>query len=514
MSIPVAPKEVIIIGAGPAGLTAAAELAEAGSSVTVLDKDPEYVGGIARTVRYKGYRFDIGGHRFFSKSSEITHWWKKRLGSQFISVKRLSRIFYKGKFFDYPLRAGNALFGLGLFESFACALSYLKAQLFPKRPEKSFADWVTNRFGARLFKIFFKTYTEKVWGMPCDEISADWAAQRIKGLSLMKAVLHSLLPRSGKSGSIKTLIDSFEYPRLGPGMMWEKTRDDICSLGSEVRLGEEVIRIRREGNRVIAVTTRNPAGLKTDWLGKSFIVSMPLRDCVLAFEPQLSEETIAAAKRLKYRDFLTVALVVNRTDLFPDNWIYVHEASVKLGRIQNFNNWSPEMVPDQATTCLGLEYFCFEGDQLWKMSDQDLIELGKAELETLGLVKRGECSDGCVVRMEKAYPVYGPGYQDDVAIIRRELSKLENIQPVGRNGMHKYNNQDHSMMTALLASRNLTQNGSFDLWKVNTDAEYHEDAPADDLKTGRLVPGPIEDAGTLPSGAETFAPREPVDRAA
>lgn len=507
-------QDVVIIGAGPAGLTAAAELAESGHSVTVLEKDPEYVGGIARTVGYKGYRFDIGGHRFFSKSSEITEWWKKRLGSEFISVKRLSRIFYNGKFFDYPLRAGNALFGLGIFESAACGFSYLKSQLFPIRSEKSFKDWVTNRFGARLFNIFFKTYTEKVWGLPCEEISADWAAQRIKGLSLLKAVVNALLPQWGKSQSIKTLIDTFEYPRLGPGMMWEKTRDDILSLGGDVRMGEEVIRIRRDGKRVITVTTRNVANLETEWLGDSFLVSMPLRDCVAAFEPQLAPETRAAAERLKYRDFLTVALIVNRTDLFPDNWIYVHETSVKLGRIQNFNNWSPEMVPNQNTTCLGLEYFCFEGDQLWTMSDAELIAFGQAELEKLSLVRAADCVDGCVVRMEKAYPVYGPGYEEDVAIIRRELSQFENIQPVGRNGMHKYNNQDHSMMTALLASRNLTQNGGFDLWKVNTDAEYHEEGGTDDRTTGRLVPRKLEEIDGTDENDEGFSPRETIDRAA
>jgi protoporphyrinogen oxidase len=429
-------------------------------------------------------------------------------------VKRLSRIFYNHKFFDYPLRASNAIFGLGLFESLACAISYLKARLSLIHPENSFADWVTNRFGARLFRIFFKTYTEKVWGMPCEEISADWAAQRIKGLSLFKAVWNSLLPGCFHNRSIKTLVDSFEYPRLGPGMMWEKTRDDIHALGSEVRLGEEVIRIRRKGDRVIAVTTRNQAGLETEWLGDSFIVSMPLRDCVLAFEPKLSEQTIAAAKRLRYRDFLTVALIVNRTNLFPDNWIYVHEASVKVGRIQNFNNWSSEMVPDKTTTCLGLEYFCFEGDQLWNMDDSELIKLGIAELEKLGLLKAGECRDGCVVRMEKAYPVYGSSYQDDVSIIRGELSRFKNISPVGRNGMHKYNNQDHSMMTALLASRNLTQNAGFDLWKVNTDAEYHEEAAADDRTTGRLIPRKIEEEDLVPRGGELASSSQSVDRAA
>lgn len=472
-------KPVIIVGAGPAGLTAAADLAENNQRVVVLEKDPEYVGGIARTVVYKGCRFDIGGHRFFSKSREITDWWENRLGSDLINVRRLSRIYYHGVFFDYPLKASNALLSLGFLNSFLCALSYLKACFFPIKPEKSFTDWVTNRFGSRLFNIFFKTYTEKVWGIPCDEISADWAAQRIKGLSLFHAVWNALKPGRSNSQSnshgIKTLIDSFVYPRLGPGMMWEKTRDDILKTASEVRLDEKVIAIHTNEDAVISVTTRSRNGLETNHPGSHFIVSMPLRDCVLAFDPPLPSDAIAAAKRLQYRDFLTVALVLNKTGLFPDNWIYVHDPTVKLGRIQNFNNWSKEMVPDSNLTCLGLEYFCFEGDDLWNMPDSKLIELGKTELEKLGLASAQDVLDGAVVRMEKAYPIYGPHYQKDVDLIRSHLARFKNLQPIGRAGMHKYNNQDHSMMTGLLASRNIARNAGLDLWKVNSDAEYLEE---------------------------------------
>lgn len=481
------PPGTVVIGAGPAGLTAAADLAESGHSVTVLEKDPRYVGGIARTVEYKGYRFDIGGHRFFSKSAEVTGWWKRRLGDQLISVRRLSRIFYNGKFFDYPLKPANALFGLGFWTSFLCGLSYLKARTLPVQPEKSFSDWVSNRFGKRLFNIFFKTYTEKVWGMPCDQISADWAAQRIKGLSLFKAVWNALAPRRKGAGIIKTLIDEFQYPRLGPGQMWEKTRDDIIAAGSEIRMGETVTAINRIGQTVISVITRDAEGKEHDYAGSKFIVSMPLKEAVEAIQPPLPDHVLQAAGRLKYRDFLTVALVVNRTGLFPDNWIYVHDPDVKLGRIQNFNNWSTDMVPDKSTTCLGLEYFCFEGDHLWTAPDEELIELGRKEIAKLGLVKENEIVDGCVVRMEKAYPVYGPGYDKDVAIIREALNELENMQPVGRNGMHKYNNQDHSMMTAMLARRNI-EGDRFDLWKVNTDAEYHEAGESGADKSGRLVP--------------------------
>ena len=468
---------VVIVGAGPAGLVCAAELLEhkPGAKVTVVERDPRYVGGLARTVAYKGFRFDIGGHRFFSKSQEITDWWKHRLPEDFIKVGRLSRIFYKGVFFDYPLKAFNALFGLGIWTSTLCVLSYLQSRLFPIQPEKSFQDWVSNRFGRRLFNIFFKTYTEKVWGIPCDQISADWAAQRIKGLSLFKAIYHAVVPQRQGTRAVKTLIDQFEYPRFGPGQMWEKTRDDILRAGGTIHMGETVAKISREGNRVVSVTTRNEAGAERTLAADQFIVTMPLRETILAIDPPLPEAVREAARRLTYRDFLTVALMVKKTRLFPDNWIYVHDPSVHLGRIQNFNNWSPSLVPDEGVTCLGLEYFCFEGDRLWAMADAELVELGKQELVQLGLVQAEDVFDGCVVRMPKAYPVYGPDYQSDVKMIREQIAPLENLQAVGRNGMHKYNNMDHSMMAALLASRRLS-GSPLDPWKVNTDAEYHEES--------------------------------------
>jgi len=475
----------VIVGAGPAGLTAGFDALVAGWRVTVLEKDPEYVGGISRTVRHGGYRFDIGGHRFFSKSDEVTRWWRDRLPDDFIQVRRLSRIYYRGKFFDYPLKPWNALRNLGFFTSLACVASYGWARLFPRRPETSLEDWVSNRFGRRLFTIFFKTYTEKVWGIPTSELSADWAAQRIKGLSLTRAVVNAF--RGNPEGAvIKTLIDKFSYPRLGPGQMWERTAADIRAGGGAIAMGETVTRIRHEGGRVTSVEATGAGGRTQAFEAEQFVVSMPLRDTVLAFDPPLPVEVREAAGRLRYRDFLTVALVVEGANPFPDNWIYIHEPGVKLGRIQNFRNWSEAMIGRPGTTCLGLEYFCFEGDGLWSAPDRELIELGKLELAKLGLVQPARVCEGCVVRVEKAYPIYDPGYQANVAIIRAGLSRFANLHPVGRNGMHKYNNQDHSMMTAMLAVRNMG-GGSFNLWNVNSDAEYHEEASGTD-RSGRQMP--------------------------
>jgi protoporphyrinogen oxidase len=467
-------RKVIIVGAGPAGLTAAAELQGAGCEVVVLEQDPVYVGGLSRTVQYKGFRFDVGGHRFFSKNPDIVDWWQRRLPNDFLTVRRQSRILYCNKLYDYPLRPANALRNLGLVTTGLCVLSYLWRRQFPVKPALTFEDWVTNRFGKRLFNIFFKTYTEKVWGIPCREISADWARQRIQELSLKKAIFNAFAGKQKDHVGIKTLISSFQYPRLGPGMMWEKTRDDLEKGGARIYMGKTVLEIHREGNLVTFVRTTTASGKNEDWAGDAFIVSMPLQDAVLSQRPALPPHVEAAARALRYRGFITVALIVRGENLFPDNWIYVHDARVRVGRVQNFNNWSAAMVPQKGMTCLGLEYFCNFRDSVWNLPDTEVIELAKREVSAIGLAKIDSIVDACVIRMEKAYPVYDSNYRSNVAIIQTALHAVSNLQSVGRNGMHKYNNQDHSMLTGILAARNL-MGGSYDPWRVNGDAEYLEE---------------------------------------
>jgi protoporphyrinogen oxidase len=465
-------KPVVIMGAGPAGLTAAWQLARAGRDVVVWEADPVYVGGISRTVQAEGFRFDIGGHRFFSKSPEVNEVWRQIMPDDFIDCPRLSRIYYKGKFFNYPLEALDAFFKLGPAETFRIILSYIKARLSPIRPELSFAQWVTNRFGRRLFEIFFKSYTEKVWGISCDEISADWAAQRIKGLSLREAVM-SAFKGKNSAPTAKTLIRTFFYPRLGPGQMWETATAKIMEIGGKILLDRRVQTIHWDETGVTHITGTNSQGEFFQQEGSSFISSIPLQELMLSLDPPPPPDVAAAARALRYRDFLTVCLVVDRANVFPDTWIYIHDPSVKVGRVQNYKNWSAAMVPDARLTSLGMEYFCFEGDSLWTSSDFDLAKLAIREAVQIGLVTEAEVKDAFVVRMPKAYPIYDQEYHKHVETIRQWVCQFANLQPVGRNGMHHYNNQDHSMMTAMLAARNI-QGENFDCWKVNTEAEYHE----------------------------------------
>jgi protoporphyrinogen oxidase len=465
-------KKVVIIGGGPAGLTAALELSKHDVPATVLEADTQ-VGGIARTVNYKGYLFDIGGHRFFTKWDEVNQIWNDVLGGKFLERPRLSRIYYKKKFFIYPLVPKNALFGLGLFESVRILASYVKAKLMPTPKEENLEEWVCNRFGRRLYEIFFKTYTEKVWGVPCTTIRAEWAAQRIKGLSLVTAVRNALFP--SKTSNVKTLIDRFQYPERGPGQMWETLTDQLNANGYPVLMQRPVVRICHEKGRVTRLVTEGPQGTE-QFPGTDFISSMPIRELVQALDPAPPQKILDAANKLRYRDFLIISLVVNRKEVAPDNWIYVHEPGVKVGRIQNFKNWSPAMVPDANKTCLGMEYFVFENDELWSSPDDKLLEMARQEIAQLGLVRPEEIEDGTVVRMQKAYPMYDEDWSAQVDTIRDYLSQnMRNLQLVGRNGMHKYNNQDHSMITALYAARNIC-GADYDLWAVNTEPEYHEES--------------------------------------
>ena len=467
-------KQVLIIGGGPAGLTAAYELLKSGVRSIVFEQD-QVVGGLSRTINFKNYYFDLGGHRFFTKVKAVENMWREVLGEAFLLRDRLSRIYYNKKFFYYPLRPMNALLGLGVWNSILIVTSYLYAQLFPSREEETLEQWVSNRFGQRLFKIFFKTYTEKVWGMPCSEIRGEWAAQRIKGLSLVTALKNALVGNGNgnRKNVVKTLIDQFDYPKFGPGMMWQEVADIVRKMGSQVWLGARIEGIRWSGDRIEALEVNRNGQIETV-TGTHVISSMPIRDAIQKFQPEVPKEVLEAAKDLKYRDFLTVALIIRKDHLFPDNWIYIHDPDVKVGRIQNYKNWSPYMVPDSNHTCLGLEYFCFEGDDLWTMPDDELIELGKRELDALGLVNQKDVEDGKVVRMPKTYPVYDSTYGKSLEVIRRFLGGIKNLQLVGRNGMHRYNNQDHSMFTAMLAAENIL-GANHDLWKVNVEQEYHEE---------------------------------------
>jgi protoporphyrinogen oxidase len=473
---------VVVVGGGPAGLAAARELAHLGVPPLVLEKSGT-VGGLARTESYRGFRFDVGGHRFFTKSPTVERIWRETLGSELLRRKRLSRIYYNGKYFNYPLHPWNVVRGLGTYQSTRLVLSHLKWQVSPYPREDTFEQWVTNRFGKRLFLTFFKAYTEKVWGVPCSELKAEWAAQRIKDLSFRTAVQSMFLL---SRGTIRTLIDSFEYPRLGPGMMWSAVRDDVARHGGAVRLGSEAERILREGTRITGVVVAQSAGREVVGCGH-LISSMPVSELVARLDPPAPEAVREAASRLAHRDFLTVCLILDRPQLFPDNWIYIHDPGTRAGRVQNFGAWSPDMVRP-GTTCLGVEYFCFEGDDIWEMPDVEAVEMASEEMARIGLIDRSQVIDGVKVRVPKAYPMYDANYEEAVAVLREYVSGFENLVTCGRNGLHRYNNQDHSMWTAILATLNLLDGSRYDVWSVNAEAEYHEEgALVDELLNVELV---------------------------
>ncbi len=463
--------DIAIIGGGPAGLTAALEACKAGLKPLVLEQSGG-VGGIARTVNYKGYRFDIGGHRFFTKVDRVNALWDEILGDEFLLRPRLSRIYYKERFFSYPLKPFDTFRTLGAVESMACVMSLLASKLRPMKDESQFDAWVINRFGRRLFETFFRSYTEKVWGVPCSDIKAEWAAQRIKSLSLTGAILNAFF----KSGGHASLIEQFKYPRYGPGQMWEACRDKVLARGGDVQTGMQVVRLNHDGRRIEALVARDASGKEHTIRARHFVSSMALRDLFECMSPAAVSPAAASARRLQYRDFILVALIIDRAEAFPDNWIYIHSPKVKVGRIQNFKNWSPDLVPDRSTTCLGMEYFCFENDALWRTPDADLIRDAAGELRVVGLMAgQDEVLDGCVVRIEKAYPMYiGDTFRSDIRAIKEYLTAFDNLHCCGRNGQHRYNNQDHSMYTACLAVENVL-GAHHDIWDVNVERVYHEE---------------------------------------
>jgi protoporphyrinogen oxidase len=449
-------KPVVIMGAGPAGLTAAWELVRAGREIVVWEADPNYVGGISRTVQAEGYRIDVGGHWFFSKSSEVNEVWRQIMPDDFVEVARRSRIYYKGQYFEYPFKGRKAFFSFGFGEGMKNLWSYLQTRLRPIKPEFSFAQRWTNRLGKRLFENFYRSYNEKLLGLSCDAISADLAAQRLKE--------ESVVVPTGRR---------FFYPRLGPGQMWEAAANKMLERGSPIFLDRKVQTIHWDETGVTHITGTNAAGEFFQQEGSHFISSIPLRDLLLSLDPPPPKEVAEAARALRHRDFITICLIVNRAEVFPDTTLYIYDPSVKVAHIQNYKNWSAALQPDNKTTSLGLEYHCFEGDNLWTSTDFDLAQLAIRELVQLGLAKEAEIKDAYVVRMPKAFPVYDQDHQRNLDVIKQWVGLFANLQPVGRNGLHCDNMQDHSMMTAILAVRNI-QGGSFDCWKVNSEAEYPE----------------------------------------
>jgi len=489
--------QVVIIGAGPAGLTAAYELVTRyGITSTVLESD-SVVGGISRTVERDGWRFDIGGHRFFTKVKEVEAFWHEILPDEdFMLRPRMSRIFYEGKYYDYPLKIPNVLRNLGLWEAFLCVVSYLSVRIRPPKDQDTLEGWIAARFGWRLYEHFFKTYNEKLWGVPADKLPADFAAQRIKNLSFMNAVMTALLPKRNQT-DITSLIEEFQYPKHGPGMMWERCRDKVEAAGCPVLLDQRVVDVRHEDGRAVAVVAESPDGTRTEYPCDHVISSMPISQLLQAMDPPAADSAEVAADDLRYRDFLTVALVVPIEYSFPDNWIYVHSREVQVGRIQNFGSWSPYMVKE-GRTCLGLEFFVFEGDETWNKPDAELIEQGKRELAILGLVDPTKVEAGYVVRMPKAYPFYDADYKANVARIVEWLEDCApNVHPVGRNGMHRYNNQDHSMYTAMLTAENIATGSKHDVWSVNVEEEYHEES-SDGDNSSRGTRGTGRDAPVIP----------------
>ncbi len=502
-------KKAIIFGAGPAGLTAAYELLQKSDVKPIIYEMSDDIGGISKTVNYKGNRIDIGGHRFFSKSKTVMDWWLKILPIQDDNKKpklvnsskvmlirqRLSRIFYLRKFFNYPISLNlNTLKNLGIIRIIKIGYSYLLIRIFPVKNEKSLEDFFINRFGKELYITFFKDYTEKVWGISCDNIKAEWGAQRIKGLSVSKTVSHAIKSIFFKNRSIDqkntetSLIEQYLYPKFGPGQLWEEVADQICENGGEIHKNQKIVGLKTDGNKIVNVTIENIlSGEKQEIKGDYFISSMPVKDLVSSIQNSVPDDVLEVSNGLIYRDFITVGLLLkkmkikNKTkiktknNLIPDTWIYIQERDVKIGRLQIFNNWSPFMVKDPAHVWIGLEYFCNEGDELWSKSDKDFLDFAINEMCRIDMIEKEDVLDGIVIRMPKTYPAYFGSY-DNFETISNFTDKFENLFLIGRNGMHRYNNMDHSMLTAMTAVENIIYNikTKNNIWSVNTEKEYHE----------------------------------------
>ena len=464
-------KKVIVLGAGPAGLAAGYRLAQAGSPVIVLEKESR-VGGLSKTYNYKDCYFDIGGHRFYTRIDEVMRLWFELLEDKFKLSPRLSRIFYKGELFNYPIKPLTALLKLGLSESLLIISSFARVKIFPYKQVNTFEEWVSQQFGRRLYRIFFKTYSEKVWGVPCEQISAEWAAQRIKGLSL-KSLIKAGFTRS-PSSKIRTLIQEFHYPELGPGMMYETMRDKIKEMGGEVLTDNNVIEVTHDNRRITSVRVESKEGGRTVE-GDNFLSSIPVTELLQKLNPPPSPEVKEAAQFLSFRSHLAVNLFLDQKEVYPDNWLYIHSPELRMGRIQNYKNWSSRMVYNQDITTLGIEYFCNENDELWNSDDEKLVGLAKRELGLTKLADVNKVFDGFVARSANAYPIYKIGYKSKLRIIRSYLKRFENFQCIGRAGQYQYNNMDHSILSGLLAAKNIIEpERKQDVWHTKIEGKYIE----------------------------------------
>jgi len=466
-------KKTIIIGAGPAGLATGWELVKYNQSAELFEGGYQ-IGGLCATFDYNGFKYDFGGHRFFTKQDEVQKIWEEIMGDSFLVRNRLSRIYYQKKFFDYPIKIGNALKQLGLIESALVGLSLISVRISRRlkhKEEVTFEDWIVSRFGRRLFNHFFKSYTEKLWGISVKELGADWAAQRMKDISLLQ-VLKSVIIKS-KPGKIKSWINKFNYPKYGPGMLYSKMGEMIEDKGGKINLNQFVKRIVHNNSLIEKIVVIDKNGEEREISADNYVSSMPLNIMLRSLSPAPPKDILKLVDKMRFRALFDVCLIVNKKEIFPDNWIYVHEPDVHLLRVQNFKNWSPFMSPDDNKTNIGAEYVCWEGDELWSKSDEELVELAKKELSQVGLVDNNLVESGIVIRNKYAYPVYHLDYKEDLDKIFKYLSRFKNFQAIGRSGLYRYNNMDHSILTGLYAARNI-MGGDYDILKVNADEEYHE----------------------------------------